>query len=158
MLAYNNYTYCIKLIGFLLSNAFLTEKLIFVMQCLFVSPFTVEELNLEKLWQTIKDGLVGMWSMLGGSVEEEMKDFATMLFEKEIIGWRARKDRDYEAMMDSFIQCMATFTTVQEYQHHCSTLLDILADIGGPAKKSGNKLRDSWNTAVKDKVGIENFI
>ena len=99
-----------------------------------------------------------MWSSLGDSVEDEMEDFATMLFEKEIIGRRARNAKDYNAMMDSFIKCMIHFTTAQEYQDHCSSLLDILADIGGPAKKAGNKLRGSWNTAVKDKVGIDQFL
>ena len=110
------------------------------------------------LQQTIKDELVGMWSIVSDSVEDEMEDFAMMLFEKRIIGQRARDGKDCNKMMSSFIKCMATFTTAQEYQDHCSTLLNILADIGGPAIRAGDRLRDSWNTAVKDKVGIEKFI
>ena len=98
-----------------------------------------------------------MWSIISGSVEKEVVDFAQMLFGKKIIGRRARDAKDLNAMLDGFINCMALVTTVQEYKDNCSILLDILTDIGGFAERTGDALRASWKTAVKDKVGIADF-
>ena len=96
-----------------------------------------------------------MWTILSDSVEQEMEDFAGILFAKKIIGKRARNAKDCDAMLDGFIKCMALFKTVQEFQDHCSILVDILADIGGPAGRTGDSLKESWKVAVKDKLGID---
>ena len=37
----------------------------------------------------------------------------------------------------------------------CSSLLEILADIGGPANKIGKQLKELWKNAVKQKCGID---
>lgn len=101
--------------------------------------------------------LVGKWTAVIGSVENEIEDFARKLFEKKIIGPRARDDKKLDAMLDGFIKCMDIFETVKECQDHCSDLLGILADIGGPAVRMSDVLRDLWRTAVSDKVGIRDF-
>ena len=84
-----------------------------------------------------------------------MEDFAGSLYAKQIIGKKARDAKDCDAMLDKFVTCMALFTTVQEFQDHCSVLLDILADIGGPAGRTGTRLKQSWKVAVKNKLGID---
>ena len=84
-----------------------------------------------------------------------MEDFAGALFAKKIIGKRAKNAKDCDAILDGFIKCMALFKTIQQFQDHCSILLDTLADIGGPAERTGDSLKESWKIAVKDKLGID---
>ena len=96
-----------------------------------------------------------MWTIISCSVEQEMEDFAGALFTKQIIGKRARNAKDCNAMLDGFIKCMDLFTTVEEFQDHCSILVDILDDIGGPAGRTGARLKESWKVAVKDKLGMD---
>ena len=96
-----------------------------------------------------------MWSTLSDNLENEIDEFTKKLYEKEIIGKGVRKAKNYEAMMDEFMSSMDGFGTVEEFEGHCSTLLDILADIGGGAKTIGAALGKSWKIAVENKIGIE---
>ena len=55
--------------------------------------------------------------------------------------------------MDEFINALTFCETVQD---HCSTLINVLTDIGGVARKAGVALSKK-NSSVKDKVGIYFF-
>ena len=105
--------------------------------------------------RTLEDELIKIWSTLSGNLEDEIDEFAKKLYEKGIIGKGVRKTKDCQAMMDTFVSSMAVFDTIEKFEGHCSTLLDILADIGGAAKITGTTLWKSWKIAVKNKYGIE---
>ena len=84
-----------------------------------------------------------------------MDDFANMLFEKGIISRGARKSKDFNTMMDAFISIMDMFKSFKEYKEHCLTLLAILDDIGGGARLTSRRLKESWETVVRDTVMID---
>ena len=119
---------------------------------------TIKPPDLNKLRLTLKGELTKIWAILSDNLEDEIDEFAKKLYEKEIIGKRARKMKDYETMMDTFVSSMAVFDTVEKFEGHCSTLLDILADIRGAAKITGATLRQSWKIAVKNECGIKFLI
>ena len=97
------------------------------------------------------------WATLSESVEDKMDDFSKQLFEKGVIPKEVRKSKDYNKVMDTFLSAMPLFETVKEFQDHCLKLVDVLIRLGGDATRNGIALKDSWNTAVKDKFGI-NFL
>ena len=117
--------------------------------------FATKPIDVRELRYTIKDKLVEMWATLSDSVEDEMDYFSQKLFEKGVIARQVRRSKDYNKIMDAFLSAMPLFGTVKEFQDHCLKLLDVLMEIGGNATKSGNALKKSWNTAVKDKFGID---
>ena len=120
-----------------------------------VEPVNDKTVDLNKLRLTIRGELTKKWSVLGDSLENDMKEFPSKLYEKDIITKGTRKEQDYKITMDAYINSMELLTTVEEYDDHCSSLLLILADIGGPANKIGNQLKESWKSAVKEKCGID---
>ena len=103
----------------------------------------------------MKGELTKMWVTLADILEDEIDRFANMLYEKDIIAKGARDKKEYNVMMDAFINSMAALDTIEKIENHCSTLLDILSDIGGAAKTTGANLRKSWRIAVKNEYGIE---
>ena len=44
---------------------------------------------------------------------------------------------------------------MQECKDHCSTLIDVLTDVGGAPRRTGVALSKKLNSSVKDKVGID---
>ena len=114
--------------------------------------------DFKKLKQTLKSELIKIWSKLSDNLENEIDEFTKKLYENKIIGKGLRKTKNYEEMMDMFISSMDGFDTMQEFEGHCSTLLDILADIGGGAKIIGAALGKSWKIAVESKYGIRFLI
>ena len=110
---------------------------------------------MKKFRLTIRDEVQKKWSTLSDSLEDDLDDFAKKLFGKGVITKGARKKKDYNAMMDAFVNGMDHLTTVQEYKDHCSTLLAILTDIGGNAGTTGDELKGLWNIAVKKEHGFD---
>ena len=96
-----------------------------------------------------------MWAKLSDSVEDEMDDFSKKLFEKDVIAKGVRKSKDYNKIMDAFLSAMPLFETVKDFQDHCLKLLNVLMELGGNPARSGDALKKSWNTAIKDKFGID---
>ena len=84
-----------------------------------------------------------------------MDEFVELLYQKDIIGQGVRRSKDYNAIMDEFVNALTYCETVDECKDHCSTLIDVLTDIGGIARKAGIALRKKWNSSVKDKVRID---
>ena len=115
----------------------------------------VKSPDLNQLRRTLKGELTKMWSTLADILEDEIDRFANRLYEKDIIAKGARDKKEYNVMMDAFISSMAALDTTEKIENHCSTLLDILSDIGGAAKTTGANLRKSWRIAVKNEYGIE---
>ena len=115
----------------------------------------VKSPDLSQLRRTLKGELTKMWVTLADILEDEIDRFANRLYEKDIIAKGARDKKEYNVMMDVFISSMAVLDTIKKIENHCSTLLDILSDIGGAAKTSGANLRKSWRIAVKNEYGIE---
>ena len=72
-----------------------------------------------------------------------------MLFEKDIISRNVRKSKDFDTMMDKYISIMVTFKSVEEYKEHCLTLLAILDDIGGGARRTSRSLKESWKDIIE---------
>ena len=124
-------------------------------QCECIFSVIVKPPDLSQLRRTLKGELTKIWSTLSDNLEDEIDRFAKRLYEKEIIGKGARDKKEYNTMMDAFISSMAVFDTIEKIEDHCSTLLDILADIGGAAKITGANLRKSWKIAVKNEYGIK---
>ena len=108
-----------------------------------------------QLRHAIAEELRKIWHTLSVNVEDDMDDFANMLFEKDIITKGARKSKDFNAIMDVFVSTMDTFESVKEYKEHCSALLTILDDIGGGARRTSRRLKESWKTVVRDTVMID---
>ena len=111
--------------------------------------------DLNQLRRTLKGELTKMWARLADILEDEIDRFANRLYEKDIIAKGARDKKEYNIMMDAFVSSMAVLDTIEKMENHCSTLLDILSDIGGAAKTTGANLRKSWGIAVKNEYGIE---
>ena len=111
--------------------------------------------DIKKLRQAIKDMVDGISATLHDNVRASMDDFADLLFEKGIISKGVKRSKDYDAIMDEFVNALTFCETVQECKDHCSTLIDVLTDIGGVARKAGVALSKKWNSSVKDKVGID---
>ena len=109
-----------------------------------------------QLRHVIAEELRKIWHTLSANVEDDMDDFANMLFEKDIITRGARKSKDFNTMMDVFISTMDTFKSVEEYKEHCSALLMILDHIGGGARRTSHHLKESWKTVMRDTV-MTNF-
>ena len=84
-----------------------------------------------------------------------MDDFADLLFEKGIISRGTRRSKDYNDIMDEFVNVLTFLETVQECKDHCSTLIDVLTDVGGAPRRTGVALSKKLNSSVKDKVGID---
>ena len=116
---------------------------------------SLTDLKKEQLKQTIKDELVHVWAKLGNSIEGAIDGFANKLYEKEIIGQGTRNSKDYNRMMDDFIDTMDTFETIDEYEKHCEDLLSVLMELGGNSKRWSKRLRRSWKDAMNDKFNIE---
>ena len=110
---------------------------------------------MKKLRQTIKDEVTGISATLHDNVRASMDDFADLLFEKGVISRGVKRSKDYGAIMDEFVNALTFCETVQECKDHCSTLIDVLTDIGGVARKAGVALSKKWNSSVKDKVRID---
>ena len=108
-----------------------------------------------QLRHAIAEELRKIWHTLSVNVEDDMDDFANMLFEKDIITRGARKSKDFNTMMDVFVSTMDTFESVEEYKEHCSAFLTILDDIGGGARRTSRRLKESWKTVVRDAVMID---
>ena len=111
--------------------------------------------DLNQLRRTLKGELTKVWARLADILEDEIDRFANRLYEKDIIAKGARDKKEYNIMMDAFVSSMAVLDTIEKMENHCSTLLDILSDIGGAAKTTGANLRKSWGIAVKNEYGIE---
>ena len=84
-----------------------------------------------------------------------MDDFVELLFQKRLISRGAKRSKDYNAIMDEFLNALTLFETVQKCKNHCSKLIDVLTDVGGPATMAGGVLREKWNSSMKDNVGID---
>ena len=110
---------------------------------------------MKKLRQTIKDEVEGISATLHDNVRASMDDFAELLFEKGIISRGTRRSKDYNDIMDEFLNVLTLLETEQECKEHCSTLIDVLTDIGGAPRRTGVALSKKLNSSVKDKVGID---
>ena len=110
---------------------------------------------MKKLRQAIKDEVDGISATLHDNVRASMDDFADLLFEKGIISRGTRRSKDYNDIMDEFVNALTFFETVQECKDHCYKLIDVLTDIGGVARIAGVALSRKLNSSVKDKVGID---
>ena len=111
---------------------------------------------MKKLRQTIKDEVTGISATLHDNVRASMDDFAELLFEKGIISRGTRRSKDFNYIMDEFINVLTVLLeTEQECKEHCSTLIHALTDIGGAPRRTGVALSRKLNSSVKDKVGID---
>ena len=105
--------------------------------------------------QAIAKELHKIWHTLRLNVEDDMDDFADKLFEKNIISRGVRKSNDFNKMMNAFVSTMDTFKTIEKCKEHCSTLLTILDDIEGGARRTSRSLKESWETAVRCIIKID---
>lgn len=110
---------------------------------------------LKKIKTCITNEVEKMWSALSDIVEGDIEHFAKMLFGKSIITKGRRNSKDYNGMMDDFIATMGFFKNLQDYEEHCTNLLDTLTGIGAGVRKCGDQLKESLIEAVKREVGIE---
>ena len=71
--------------------------------------------DIKKLRQTIKDEVNRISATLHDNVRASMDDFADLLFEKGIISRGTRRSKDYNDIMDEFVNVLTFLETV-----HCA--------------------------------------
>ena len=59
-------------------------------------------ISIEKLRQRVKSVHVGFYDRIGTAVQNNMKSFASKLFEKKVIGEAVEKSQDYGKVTDEF--------------------------------------------------------
>ena len=111
--------------------------------------------DVKRLRQAIKDEVERISATLHENVRASMDDFADMLFEKGVISQGIRRSKDYNAIMDEFVNALTFLETVQDCKDHCCKLIDVLTEVGGVARMAGVALSKKWNSSVKVKVGID---
>ena len=112
-------------------------------------------ISIEKLRQRVKSVHVDFYDRIGTTVRDNMKSFASKLFEKKVIGGAVERSQDYGKVTNEFWAGLAWKSTVKEVEAYCLRFLECLSALGPACEGASTNLKSAWQTEIKNEFGIK---
>ena len=113
--------------------------------------------SLKKGKKAIQDVLDAENYNLSLAVSGSISTFSKLMKSKKLISvdvTRTVQSGQFEAIMHDYKAAIKLKQDLKSLEEHCSLLLEVLDELGGPATDATNVLRSNLKTEVKKKTGI----
>jgi hypothetical protein len=102
----------------------------------------------------IEDVLADNKEMLCSATKRCLQELAEAMFTNGLINASVRNSANFDDIIDEVKCGMTIKEEISDLDHHCCLFLNCLSDQGGPARQVAHKLRNQWQTKVKEKLNV----
>lgn len=102
---------------------------------------------LEKYKKAIVKELQSQYDKLSSVLEGCMPEFAKKAYAVDLISEPVMKSRNFDSITTEFRAGFKFKHNISEIEQHCTCLIDILKELGGPAVDAAKELSLRWSAA-----------
>ena len=114
-----------------------------------------KEVDIPELKQLLSDVLDKYYAKLHDASIGAIHELARLMFQCGLVSRDVLTKPDYEEMIKSFRSTLDWDETQTDLEKDCKRFIDSLIQIGGPARKAGEKIASDWMNVAKQHLGID---